>query len=299
MHDLNPGVDLYMLKVLETPLLNREEERELALRVRGGDEEARERMIKANLRLVVKMAFEYKDYGLPLLDLIQEGNIGLMKAVERYDPDDSAGAKFSTFASWWIFQAITAALSDKIRLIRVPRHMSDLQRRLRKVTAALHALHGHAPTLEELSVELGIPVEELMFVRATEHRVYSLDGPTTKAHEENDYPFADRIPDPNAIPPDRMMIEGEGIPGLEDIISRFLTEREAHVIRTRFGLGGHEPQTLEEVSHKYGLTRERIRQIQENALRKLKAALERRDRIADDPKHPMRKKRNTNPQLHR
>ncbi len=256
---------LYMREMGTEPLLTPSEEKELARRIRDGDEKARERMIKANLRLVVKIARIYEGLGMPLLDLINEGNIGLMKAVERFDP--AKGGKLSTYGSWWIKQSIRRALADQARTIRLPVHLIDMIARMRRVALKLQEELGREPTSAELAEEMNISkvtVEKL--------RTASMPAVSVEAHFRSDDGEADTaldLPDDGVLTPYDELVRKTTIEGLTDLF-RVLNQREIRILSVRFALNGGEAQTLEKVGLQFGVTRERIRQIQQGALEKLK-----------------------------
>ncbi len=256
---------LYMREMGTEPLLTPSEEKELARRIRDGDEKARERMIKANLRLVVKIARIYEGLGMPLLDLINEGNIGLMKAVERFDP--AKGGKLSTYGSWWIKQSIRRALADQARTIRLPVHLIDMIARMRRVALKLQEELGREPTSAELAEEMNISevtVEKL--------RTASMPAVSVEAHFRSDDGEADTaldLPDDGVLTPYDALVRKTTIEGLTDLF-RVLNQREITILTYRFALKGGEAQTLEKVGLQFGVTRERIRQIQQGALEKLK-----------------------------
>ena len=233
-----------------------------------GDKKAREQMIKANLRLVVKIARDYEGIGLPLLDLISEGNIGLMKAVERFDP--SKGGKLSTYGSWWIKQSIKRALANQSKTIRLPVHLVDKISKMRRIAMRLQEELGREPTDEELGEELGIPTSRVTQMRLAAIRPASLDAPIGDEDSNN---FAEVVQDENADTPYEML-EGKTVTGmLQEMVTK-LDPREATILRFRFGLDGGTEKTLEEVGVKFGVTRERVRQIQNIALRKLRKMIE-------------------------
>ena len=262
---------LYLREISKTDLLTPEQEVELAARIKRGDKEARSHMIRANLRLVVKIAQDYSGYGLPLADLISEGNIGLMKAVERFDPNK--GGKLSTYGSWWIKQSIKRALANPSKTIRLPVHMVDKIARMRRISAMLAEALGREPTQEELAEELGIPRRKLALLERAAKRPTSLNAPV---HEDDSSEFSDIIGDEHAVDPfealDNKSMHGE----LDDLLD-VLDQREHRIIDARFGLNGKKPMTLEEVGVEFGVTRERIRQLQNIALQKMRKARRRKE----------------------
>ena len=273
--DENSSFRLYIREAVETPLLTPAEEIVLAGRIHAGDESAREHMIKANLRLVVKIAREYEDYGLPLLDLINEGNIGLMRAVERFDP--AKGAKLSTYAAWWIKQAIKRALSSQSKAIRLPIHIVQELARMRKAEARLEADIGRPPTEAELAAFMLVDVEDIQRWReAAAVGATSLEAPLSNDPEAGR--IADIIPDENAAMPYEAIENGTNADLVRQLIAT-LNAREQRILRDRFALEGGEPRTLEEIGTEFGLTRERIRQLEAAALRKLRARIRARDAL--------------------
>ncbi len=271
--DENSSYKLYIREAIETPLLTPAEEIALAARIHAGDEAAREHMIKANLRLVVKIAREYEDYGLPLLDLVNEGNIGLMRAVERFDP--AKGAKLSTYAAWWIKQAIKRALSTQSKAIRLPIHVVQELARMRKAEARLEAELGHPPSEAELAAYMLVEVEDIQRWReAAAIGATSLETPLGNDPDSNR--VADIIPDENATMPYEAVDADTGATLVRSLVST-LRPREQRILSQRFALDGGDPRTLEEIGAEFGLTRERIRQIEAAALKKLRDRLRGRE----------------------
>ena len=268
---------VYLRDISTTELLTPEEEAELAERVGRGDTEAREHMIRANLRLVVKIAQDYANNGLPLVDLIAEGNIGLMTAVDRFDPD--RGAKFSTYSAWWINQSIKRALSNQSKTIRLPAHMVDKIARLRRISAILTEELGRVPTDEELSEELGIPAHKISRLKRASQRPTSLDAPVNDGEGIN---FGEIIGDEKAVHP-LEALEDKTLKGQLADLLEVLDEREYRIIGARYGLDGNKPLKLEEVGGEFGVTRERIRQLQAKALTKMRRALHRIEKPMPDP----------------
>jgi len=252
-NDNNNSLRIYLREIAKTELLTREQELELAEKIKQGDKKARSLMIRANLRLVVKIAQDYANYGLPLSDLISEGNIGLMKAVERFDPEK--GGKLSTYGSWWIKQSIKRALANQSKTIRLPVHMVDKISRMRRISNMLAEALGREPTDSELAEELGIPRTKLAMLKQAAQRPASLDAPIGE-DESSDY--SDIIGDEKAIDP-ALALESKSMHNQIDDLLANLDERETRIIDARFGLNGQKPRTLEEIGLEFGVTRERIR----------------------------------------
>ena len=273
--DLDLSLRLSLREISETPLLTLEEETALAGRIHQGDDEAREHMIKANLRLVVKIARDYEGLGLPLLDMINEGNMGLMRAVDRFDP--AKGAKLSTYASWWIKQSIKRAMGDQARTIRLPVHLVDLVARIRRTSMRLQEEIGREPTEAEIASEMQLTRERVTELLCASHRPVSLDAPLG---DEDDTRFADIVKDENAGTAYEDLADHNRHEMLRELVRR-LDERALAVINRRFGLDGGPEKTLEEIGETFGVTRERIRQIEASALRKLRKLVERREAQID------------------
>jgi RNA polymerase primary sigma factor len=259
------GLQLYLQEIAKTPLLTIAEEIQLARRIRRGDKAARDHMISANLRLVVKIAHDYKDFGLPLLDLISEGNIGLIKAVERFDP--RKGGKLSTYAAWWIKQSIKRALANQSKTIRLPVHLVDKISKMRRAAMALAEELGREPSDEEVAWELEIPVNKVAHLKSVSIRPASLDAPI--GEDGDSATFGDIVGDENATSPYENVRERNLKTDLNRMIES-LDRREADILRMRFGLDGHDELTLEEVGRKFKVTRERVRQLQNLALQKIR-----------------------------
>ena len=257
-------VRMYLKEIGTVPLLTADEELLLAQRKADGDESAKERLIEANLRLVVSIAKRYVGRGMQFLDLIQEGNLGLIKAVEKFD--HTKGFKFSTYATWWIRQAITRAIADQARTIRIPVHMVETINKVKKVSSQLLHRNGHEPTAEEISVELDMPVDKVREIMRVAQEPVSLETPIG---EEEDSHLGDFIQDDDAPAPAEVASHTLLKEQLSDVLQT-LTPREAKVLRLRFGLEDGRSRTLEEVGKEFNVTRERIRQIEAKALRKLR-----------------------------
>jgi RNA polymerase primary sigma factor len=267
-YDGDTAIRLYLREIGQVKLLTPQEEIVLAARIKKGDKKAREHMIKANLRLVVKIARDYEGIGLPLLDLISEGNIGLMKAVERFDP--KKGGKLSTYGSWWIKQSIKRALANQSKTIRLPVHLVDKISKMRRVGMKLQEELGREPTDEELADEMDMTAARVRQMRMAAIRPASLDAPIGDDDSNN---FSDVVEDENATSPYGNLEDKTVTDMLQEMV-KHLDTREATILRYRFGLNGGPEKTLEEVGVKFGVTRERVRQIQNLALRKLRKMIE-------------------------
>lgn len=265
-------LQLYLQEIGKTPLLTPKEEVKLANRIKKGDKAARDHMISANLRLVVKISMDYKDFGLPLLDLISEGNIGLIKAVERFDP--TKGGKLSTYAAWWIKQSIKRALANQSKTIRLPVHLVDKIAKMRRTALALTEELGREPTDEEIAMELQIPTNKVAHLKSVSVRPASLDAPVGDAGDSTT--FGEMVGDENAVNPLDSLNHRSQNSDLHDMISS-LDPREAEILRHRFGLDGYDELTLEEVGQRFNVTRERIRQLQNIALSKMRKAIARHE----------------------
>ena len=261
---IDDPVKVYLKEIGRVPLLSSEEEIELAMRIMNGDEYAKKRLSEANLRLVVSIAKRYVGRGMQFLDLIQEGNLGLIKAVEKFDY--TKGFKFSTYATWWIRQAITRAIADQARTIRIPVHMVETINKVKKVSSQLLHKNGHEPVAEEIALELDMPVDKVREIMRVAQEPVSLETPIG---EEEDSHLGDFIPDDEAPAPADAASHTLLKEQLGDVLST-LTPREEKVLRLRFGLEDGRPRTLEEVGKEFDVTRERIRQIEAKALRKLR-----------------------------
>lgn len=257
-------VRMYLKEIGKIPLLSSEEEQELGKRIAEGDEEAGKRMVEANLRLVVSVAKHYLGRGMQLLDLIQEGNMGLLKAVEKFDY--TKGYKFSTYATWWIRQSITRAVADQARTIRIPVHMVETINRVSRTSRALVQRLGREPTLSEISREVGIPEDRIAEVMKISQDPVSLETPVG---EEDDSHLGDFIPDHIVKEPAESASYNMLREQLSEVMQT-LSPRECKVLRLRFGLEDGRPHTLEEVGREFDVTRERVRQIEAKALRKLR-----------------------------
>ncbi|PAW63892.1 MAG: RNA polymerase subunit sigma [Verrucomicrobiia bacterium Tous-C4TDCM] len=272
--DSDNSLDLYLREISRTPLLTIAEECDLAERIKMGDEEARSHLIRANLRLVVKIARDYSGYGVSLNDLISEGNIGLMQAVERFDPEK--GGKFSTYGAWWIKQSVKRALANQSKTIRLPVHMVDKIARMRRIASMLAEALGREPTDEEIAAELGLPRQKIAMLKQSAQRQSSLDAPVGEGEVklQGDIITDESAPDPLEALTDKNLREQIG-----DLL-HVLNERERKIIDDRFGLNGLKPMLLEDVGREFGVSRERIRQLQNVALAKMRKALMKKDKPA-------------------
>jgi RNA polymerase primary sigma factor len=280
--DSDAGIKIYLREIGRIPLLTLQQEIDLAARIKKGDREARVLMIKANLRLVVKIALDYANFGLPLLDLVSEGNIGLMKAVERFDP--AKGGKLSTYGAWWIKQSIKRALANQSKTIRLPVHLVDKISKMRRVSLQMSEELGREPTDDELAEEIGLSRGKVSQLKTASMRPASLDAPIS---DDDSTEFGEIVGDEDAQTP----FESLRDKNLRNEVSNLLEvldDRERKIIFQRFGLDGGKPKTLEAVGKKFGVTRERIRQLQNIALAKLRRALSKRETATQEqaPKTP-------------
>jgi len=257
------SLQLFLKDIGKVQLLTAAQEVELAKRIERGDHRAKQEMVEANLRLVVSIAKRYRQQGLPFLDLIQEGTIGLVRAAEKFD--HRKGFKFSTYATWWIRQAVARALADKGRTIRMPVHVVERLNKILRAERKLRAERGREPTLEEIALEVEMAVEEVEQIRRTAQAPISLEKPVGDDEESE---FGHYLEDDSMPAPD----EATGLTMRNEVLARtlsMLAERERRVLELRFGLNGGTPQTLDEVGRVFGITRERVRQIENHALKKL------------------------------
>jgi len=274
MNETDTGLNRYLREIGRFPRLTPQQEIELAAKIKKGDAEARERMISSNLRLVVTIAHDYANLGLPLLDLISEGNIGLTKAVERFEP--GKGAKLSTYAMWWIKQSIKRALANQSKTIRLPVHLVDKVAKVRRVSLQMSDELGREPTDDELGEEIGIAADKVARLRSVGIRPASLDAPIG---DDDSTEFGEVIGDEDAQTPFELLRD-ESLRGEVDGLIAVLDSREKKIISQRFGLDGGKPKTLEDVSKGFGVTRERIRQLQNIALAKLRRALNKKEDLS-------------------
>ena len=261
------SVRLYLREIGKIPLLDPDDEADLAKRIVEGDRKAKDKMVEANMRLVVSIAKRYSGRGLDFLDLIQEGNTGLLRAVEKFDPDK--GFKFSTYATWWIRQAITRAIADQARTIRIPVHMVEKINKVLRTTRKLTTQLNREPTTEEIAKELDMDVDKIEYVMRIKQDIASLDASVGRDGDDEDSVLGDFVEDEERVSPEESAATQILKEQLAKIIST-LSEREQKIIKMRFGIGGERPHTLEEVGSEFSVTRERIRQIEAKALSKLR-----------------------------
>jgi RNA polymerase primary sigma factor len=273
MNESDFGLTRYLRDIGQFPLLTPRQEIELAKKIKNGDAAARDRMINANLRLVVTIARDYANLGLPLLDLISEGNIGLTKAVERFEP--TKGAKLSTYAMWWIKQSIKRALANQSKTIRLPVHLADKVAKVRRVSLQMSDELGREPTDDELGQEIGIDSDKITRIKSVGIRPASLDAPIA---DNDSTEFGEVIGDDKAQTPFELLRD-KNLLGEVDGLLEVLDPRERKIILQRFGLDGAEAKTLEDVGKDFGITRERIRQLQNVALAKLRRALTQKEEV--------------------
>ena len=263
------GLDTYLADINEVPLLTAQEEIDLSKRVQRGDLEAREHMIRANLRLVVSIAKNYVNRGLAFMDLIEEGNIGLMKAVEKFDP--KAGCRFSTYATWWIKQGIRRSLVNTVKTVRVPSYMSEIVSKWKATAMELNYKLGRQATTGEIAEQLELPESNWDVVRDT---VQSSSKPMYSMSDEGGASFADVIEDTNSRSPEDTILQAMEIGRMHELLE-MLETREARILKLRFGLDNQEPMTLKAIGKRFGLTRERVRQMEQQALDKLAEVMSR------------------------
>src|SRR3954470_15188532 len=270
-------LETYLREINETALLNAAQERELATLIGLGDVKARDRMVRANLRLVVNIARGYNGKGLGLQDLIEEGNLGLLRAVEGFDP--AMGTRFSTYASYWIKKSIKRALINSAKTIRIPAYMVELLSKRRRASARLTEKLGRTPTPEEIARVLGLARKKLPIIKKA-IRIYNATPQTDQS--EAGWTLGDMVMDERQLMPDDALVESDCLTHVMDMLTT-MDQREATVLRMRFGLDAHEPRTLKEIGEQLGLTRERVRQIETEALNKMADSMEDpRDRMLAD-----------------
>lgn len=257
------ALDTYLADINEVPLLTADQEIELAKRIQRGDLSAREHMIRANLRLVVSIAKNYVNRGLAFLDLIEEGNIGLMRAVEKFDP--KAGCRFSTYATWWIKQGIRRSLVNSVKTVRVPSYMSEIVARWKATAMELGYRLGRQATTAEIAEQLDLPENNWNLVRET---VLANSQPTHSMSDDSAAAFAESIEDTRTQSPEETILSAMEIERLRELLER-MEAREARILKLRFGIGTGEPMTLKAIGKRFGLTRERVRQMEQQALKKL------------------------------
>ncbi|MEI8375654.1 MAG: RNA polymerase sigma factor RpoD/SigA [Planctomycetota bacterium] len=261
-------LETYLREINETSLLSADDEHDLAVAIGGGDVQARDRMVRANLRLVVNIARGYTGKGLGLQDLIEEGNLGLLRAVEGFDP--AIGTRFSTYASYWIKQSIKRALINTAKTIRIPAYMVELLSKWRRATTRLAEELGRTPTPEEIARVLGLASKKLPIIKKAIH-IYNLTPQTDQA--DAGWSLGEMVPDERIRTPEAEMVESDNLVQVMQQLETMDT-REATILRMRFGIDGHEPKTLKEIGESLGLTRERVRQIETEALGKLAESLD-------------------------
>ena len=265
------GLQLYLKQINESPLLNADQEKDLARRIiNDNDPEARERMVRSNLRLVVNLAKHYVGRGLSLPDLIEEGNLGLLKAVEGFDPEN--GCRFSTYASWWVKQAIKRALINSVQPIHIPAYMVEMMSKMKQAMRELEEELGRLPMIEELSAHMNMSPKKLRIIRKA---IKAVNTPTQSGSTDGELTINDLVPDTNNPGPDESVGQRDDLRQMQDLLCE-IDEREATILRLRYGLAGEEPMTLKQIGMRIGLTRERVRQIEHEALRKLRDVMARR-----------------------
>ncbi len=264
-NEKNP-IRRYFDEVGNEALLTREEEVELAKRIEQDDEEAREKLASSNLRLVISIAKKYRNYGLPFLDLIQEGNLGLMKAIEKFDW--RKGYKFSTYATWWIRQAILKALTNRSRTVRVPAHMKELSRKIDRVEEEYIQEHGTEPPIEKVAEELDVTEEKVRRAKKAAQTTVSLDKPLGEESSDSGV-LGDIFADDNLPTPEQETFDSLLKGRLKGLLNQELTDREKHILKLRYGLEDYKTRTLEEVGEVFDISRERVRQLQNRAIEKL------------------------------
>jgi RNA polymerase primary sigma factor len=265
------GLQIYLRQINESPLLTADQEKELARRIiNDNDPAARERMVRSNLRLVVNIAKHYVNRGLQLPDLIEEGNIGLLKAVEGFDPEN--GCRFSTYASWWIKQSIKRALINSVQPIHIPAYMVEMMAKLKQANRELEDQLGRMPTVDELAIHMKITPKKLKIIRKA---VKAYSAPTQSGGSSSDgseMTIEEIVSDDHNLPPDQIVMDNDEMRQLIELLGN-IDDREAKILKLRYGLDGEDPMTLKEIGERIGLTRERVRQIEHEALGKLRDAM--------------------------
>lgn len=265
---MESSLQIYLEEINETPLLTAEEEKELARKIIGENcPESRDRMIRSNLRLVVNIAKKFGNRGMPLPDLIEEGNLGLLRAVEGFDPDN--GARFSTYASWWIKQSIKRSLINAVQPIHIPAYMVEMVSLWKKTAIKLEEELGRTPSIEEMSVALEIPEKKTKYIRRA---VKAFAAPTQMPSSEDSLSINEMLEDEKTLRPDEAVFNADELETIQILLNQ-IDKREAEVLRLRFGLTDEEPMTLKEIGKRIGLTRERVRQIEKESLAKLHDSL--------------------------
>jgi len=258
-----PGIETYFKDINRIPLLTADLEKSLARKIRKGDEAAREQMISANLRLVVSIAKHYVDRGLSLMDLIEEGNLGLLKAVERFDPD--AECRFSTYATWWIKQSIKRALVDTVKTVRIPSYMVEIISKWKNKASDLSIKLGRQPTIEEIAEAMEIPLENLGIIKTA---IRASNSSSQTVSLENMWTLSEVLEDKNVKQPHQILVDDAESELIEKLLG-LLGDRDAKILRMRYGLVNGDPMTLKEIGERVSLSRERVRQIENEALKKL------------------------------
>jgi len=264
---MDSGLQLYLREINQTRLLTPEEEIQLARRIKKGDMQARDEMIRCNLRLVVSIAKNYTRRGLSLLDLIEEGNIGLLRAVDKFDP--SQGCRFSTYASWWIRQSIKRSLINAVKPIEIPAYMVEMINKWRRATTRLECDLGRAPTPDEVAKAMGISKRKVAVI-ARAARAFS--APYQPVSEDEEWSLSEMVADDASRSPADVLLENRRAEAVKKMLDQ-IDDRAAQILRMRFGLDGHEPMTLKEIGKRIGLTRERVRQIERDTLRTINEAI--------------------------